>query len=1188
MWINADVDLPQPLLAAQREGRLVVFAGAGVSMGDPSNLPSFDSLATSIAGGVLTPNPGEGLDAFLGRLEQRGIDVQARTRAIIDRPTSQPRLVHERIMRLFANDQSVRIVTTNFDRHFTTTARAIFPNTEIFIGPALPLGREAVGVIYVHGAVERATSHLVITDRDFGQAYLADGWATRFLMEMFREFAVLFIGYSHQDLVMKYLARSFAGPTARFALTPAGDDEFWTNLGITPVHFPRRPGTPNPYGAIDDALQSWVTLATMGVLDHQARIARLVATPPTPDPEASDYLRNVVGNGVTLRFFIESAERLEWFEWAEAEGFLAPLASTAPLSQEARTFAAWIADKFAIAHQAAALDFVRRHAPQLNPVVCEAVAFRVAHATSGATADALRLWAAALLTIPTTPISSLTRLMRRCAELGDVRTTALLFRALVHPQLQFEAPWPGDNEPPLRLSVEMSVRGEEYDLREVWRTTILPNLADLHSELLPTVTTYLIEASSLLVAAGRAYDGWDPMSHRRAAVEPHGQDHIAQDWGLLIDIARELINWTVAHDAPGARRIVDVWSNAPQQLLVRLAIYGLGELPDIAPNDVLAMIEERRWLYRLSYKHEVFELLRKVFPRTDDEAKRRFIQHSMTANVLPPETVAADADARRVSDYERYNIAVWLNRVAPDSEVALAHLSELQRQHADFAPRDHPDMDRWIGDASYVGPNSPTAADELVAMTPADAAVHLSTYQPDDHVFGGPDRNGLLRTFEQTATGAIQWSLGVADALVARGLWTADVWGSLLGAWRSATLDDARWHRVLTLLETHPDIITGSPDAAATFIEHAVQRRDIPIEDLERLERLGERVLTVTDGIAPGVTDGDGVIDWMTSAINHPAGRVAESWINALGRRITIAGDQWRGLSPSLHSRFSTVLGGTGNNAVMARVIFASQVGFLLSADRTWTEANVIPLFDWSVNELRAAQAWDGFLTWGRWSDPLVERLQPYLRQTFTRVATLDGRERTLVSGLASVAAFSTEDPWHGGWLFEFMQVVAPDERARWADEFGRYIESLSAAGQEALWMRWLSEYWQERITGVPHQLDELERRAMVSWLPGLRPRLAEVIDRILAAPPATLDHFMFYRLHQARVAEENGQQIGRLLRNLLPQLTAVNFDFGEVAELANQAADNGAERDDLRVIANEMARLGCAGATELLNRANT
>ena len=115
MWINRDVDLPQALVSAQRDGRLVIFAGAGVSMGPPSNLPSFDALAAAISGGALTRKEGEGLDAFLGRVEQRGVNVQASARQFIDVATSTPRRLHHLLSQLFRDESVVRIVTTNFD-----------------------------------------------------------------------------------------------------------------------------------------------------------------------------------------------------------------------------------------------------------------------------------------------------------------------------------------------------------------------------------------------------------------------------------------------------------------------------------------------------------------------------------------------------------------------------------------------------------------------------------------------------------------------------------------------------------------------------------------------------------------------------------------------------------------------------------------------------------------------------------------------------------------------------------------------------------------------------------------------------------------------------------------------------------------------------------------------------------------
>ncbi|MGH8603970.1 MAG: hypothetical protein ACREXR_14740 [Gammaproteobacteria bacterium] len=46
------VDIPEALLAAQRSGCMVVFAGAGVSRGAPSNYPDFPGLAERIAEGT--------------------------------------------------------------------------------------------------------------------------------------------------------------------------------------------------------------------------------------------------------------------------------------------------------------------------------------------------------------------------------------------------------------------------------------------------------------------------------------------------------------------------------------------------------------------------------------------------------------------------------------------------------------------------------------------------------------------------------------------------------------------------------------------------------------------------------------------------------------------------------------------------------------------------------------------------------------------------------------------------------------------------------------------------------------------------------------------------------------------------------------------------------------------------------
>lgn len=48
---DSDIRFPEPLRSALRDGELVVFAGAGVSMGPPARLLDFPTLADSIAKG---------------------------------------------------------------------------------------------------------------------------------------------------------------------------------------------------------------------------------------------------------------------------------------------------------------------------------------------------------------------------------------------------------------------------------------------------------------------------------------------------------------------------------------------------------------------------------------------------------------------------------------------------------------------------------------------------------------------------------------------------------------------------------------------------------------------------------------------------------------------------------------------------------------------------------------------------------------------------------------------------------------------------------------------------------------------------------------------------------------------------------------------------------------------------------
>ena len=116
------IDFPPAVIEAQRSGRLVLFAGAGVSIDPPSNYPDFKALASEVGGALHPRYEGEAIDVYLGRLKASGIRVHEQVRQILSSPNSRPNANHTALTGLFKDPKCCQLVTTNFDRRFTTAA----------------------------------------------------------------------------------------------------------------------------------------------------------------------------------------------------------------------------------------------------------------------------------------------------------------------------------------------------------------------------------------------------------------------------------------------------------------------------------------------------------------------------------------------------------------------------------------------------------------------------------------------------------------------------------------------------------------------------------------------------------------------------------------------------------------------------------------------------------------------------------------------------------------------------------------------------------------------------------------------------------------------------------------------------------------------------------------------------------
>lgn len=228
--------IPKQLRRAHEDGQVVFFCGAGVSI--PAGLPSYWNLVRNVLSDLL-PTEGRCQPGSTEALAWEALrhDRYDEALEILESPQEgghEPRNVRERVRhhllpkktkslakhlilcRLADLDSPQgRLVTTNFD-HLFEKAQQKLTRTEgtrhrltTRIAPVLPPAKPqaSTGLTYLHGKLDHSAnnSDLVLTMSDFGVAYLLEGWARRFVVELFRHYHVVFIGYRVEDPTMRYL-----------------------------------------------------------------------------------------------------------------------------------------------------------------------------------------------------------------------------------------------------------------------------------------------------------------------------------------------------------------------------------------------------------------------------------------------------------------------------------------------------------------------------------------------------------------------------------------------------------------------------------------------------------------------------------------------------------------------------------------------------------------------------------------------------------------------------------------------------------------------------------------------------------------------------------------------------------------------------------------------------------------------
>ncbi len=1173
----SEIEFPDRFKEDIRNDNLVIFAGSGVSMGAPSNHPDFKELARQVASPSYPRLANELDDQYLGRVQQSGVRVHKRVREILSNESSLPTELHKHLLRWFPNASSVRIVTTNYDSHFTTASRELFETpVEVFYAPALPLGNDFTGIVHLHGGVEKEEDSLIITDGDFGRAYLTEGWASRFLLDMHLQYTVVYIGYSYSDTVMRYLSRGLPHQEiiTRYIFTDRPHAR-WNYLGIQPIEFPE-----SDYNLLEEAVGKWAHYLRMGTLDHETRIKQIVSLPPVLHSEDTSYIAQAISDPDTTHLFTKHTRSSEWLDWIESNRLLEKLFQTQYVPEKVEIdLAYWFSSNF-VTDNTAGLNVAQNHEGKLCHSLWHLIARELSVNIGSIDPQLLAAWINVLLNsiTPEMNADALEYLLDGCRYPEDSLVAIQLFSFLSQPSLILGQRFYTISVDGLKgISFNIEMRGDVHSMSRSWISYFRPNIEHLGPFLEPVIVSNLQSAHMMLRSVGRATETTDSYSYLRDTIKGREKGQ-PRDMDVLVDAARDLLDWILKCEPDRAIHVIEGWFNQQIPILKRLAIYGITNLESQTSNQTLHWILDRNLLFAYGLKAELFQALKEHFPNSDEEVQKLVLKEVEQIEIER----GIDGEENTPSDYEVYNLLYWLSIIAPESNLAKKALESFLDAHSEreFEPRDRPDLSFHVG-SSYQPDESPYNVEQLLSKDPADPEFIKWLLDYEGEGDWGPNRSGLIVNITECVIKNPQWSWALVSQLVKTDSWESDIWKGIYRGWQRCA-NRQEQHEVINFLIEHAETISYLDHCPEILVEWLRKPGKDPIEGvLNKMEVFAAKIRT---SISSQDISSPNDNAWLGDAINDPAGKLAEFWTRALFQRRHLAGDDWSGLPEEYQLQLQNLLADNQEAAQYSKIIFVSQLHMFFALDAEWTRTHLIPLLDWS-NPQQAIQVWDGYLFGGQWNNEMLPDLFQHFMASFEHLDNeLSEHGNRMAQYVAAICVFGAIQPIADRWILKYMQNTKEENRIIWSHEISTFIQQLDENAVILLWEEWLREYWANRIDGIPVPITSKEVSSMVDWILPLSPVYGEIVDLICGSPAPDLTHtFLFKNLEKENLCSRHPEPTAKLLLFLLPSLGYAAWHCSELESLIRTVIESGdVQKSILIELCNELARLNCDGAEAL------
>lgn len=1116
MLING-IDYPESLVDAMKNNKLVIFAGAGVSMGEPTKLPSFNKLTDEISELINTPkNEGVPDDQYLGKVKNLGHDVHADVCDILNKKDLKSNKYHKILTKCFL-DKNLRIVTTNYDVMFEQILEKNKREFKIFSNPAFPYGNDFNGIVHLHGIVNEP-KNIILTDSDFGKSYMLDGNVSKFLKELFEsDYVILFVGYSYNDIVMKYFTRSLPdlSGSKRYIFSTEDMIDDYKHLGMTPILYKK--------DNYEQLYKSISRLSSLVLRDGNKWIIRInditEKNPINLDEEFRFEIMEILNNIHYTNYFFERINGSEWASYLFNEGLLDEIFTEGKLNDISLKKTEWLCNNILITDTNLFIKFYQEKKFCLNINM----QYQILRTIFNREIDIEKIKILINL-IDFTKLNyySLIGLLDLCCKYsleleyvaGEILSAILKFKIKIKYQDM--------------ISIDFIF--DEYNLPLIWNK--YKTFSNKYN--LKILNAIAMELHSLekFKSIGINIDDFIFSSFYK-----NEDDYISSKDSFMFIMKKLLLGLNKENKNYWIKNYIS--SNI--KILTKSALLLLEKSSEIPKSEKLQILKNNRIkIVDLDYKEELFYLYKNIFPDLNNNEKKVFLDDLMHEEKLN------EKFSDKTYYYQKYNLLIWLEKCDKDNQDIKKYIKMILNKYPYFKPRENPEL--IVGESITIWGDAPLPYTEKEIINNIEELFdEFLIYSGDG--FENAERFTLIKTIENICIKYLEFRNRLISLLLINNEMQNDIWKSVINSLHKLEVSNKELINILDDIFILPLIDRFCFEFSFSFfsIINACKKIDCIVLDylfnkLKTLWRYSENIDISMEGG-----------NYLSKALNTSKGCIAYSVIKLIS--LSVQDNEKKILDKKFKDFLCEIM--EDNDYAFTNVVIIGNASLLYSLDKDWSRKHILSKFNTSDKELLNI-IWYGFLYQSYLYPELAEAMENKFHKAIRDIEIFNNDLRkNMIESYVSLIINYSDNPIKDYIPNIFHDDVPKENIGIFYSRLSYYVKLLDKEGKRRLFNNWILDFLINRTKNYPIKTTDYEKNLILKFLINFPEEINSIDDIINNLDKDFIidNNILSSLLFKVEVTRSNSEVINIVFTKITDQMknnTENNIPFFIADELKN------------------------------------